>query len=538
MTLEQALQQAVKHHQSGQLEQAEKLYRLILEQAPDEPAVLHLLGLLVAQRGDLDEGLRLVRRAIELLPDVAEFHANLAQMLQARGALHEAIASYRRASELKPDGAEAIFNLALLLQSQGQTQEAEEAYKRGLLLTPNARAHNNLGAIYSSRGELGAAEESYRRAVALNPRHALAQSNLAGVLALQGRMKEAAEAYQRSLALDSSNVEDQLSLGHVLESLGETAQAVECYRRCLALDPALTKARHALAMALHAMGKNAEALATAQEAVAGGPEDFDAVYGLAILLERAGRKREAVEMFERAKRLASDPDRVQFDIAAMGEDATPPPIAPADYIVALFNDFSVRFDEHMVQTLKYDAPRQLYQAVKEMLGEQKVEIADLGCGTGLSGVPFRTRASRLVGVDLAPRMIEASRRRGIYDELHVGDVTTFLRQRPAEFDLIIAADLFIYIGDLSDVFPASAEALREGGLFVFSIESQKEAGFRLHSLRRYTHSMSYLEALATKSGFEIRKIEPVHLRMEHARPVEGWAMVLQKRRNLGNGLKR
>ncbi len=528
MALQQAFERAVRHHQAGEFAQAEALYQFILKEEPEEPAVLHLLGLIKAQRGETVEALKLIRDAIEILPDVAEFHSNLAGILQAAGRAEEAVEAFGKAIVLKPDAADVHFKLGVLLQAMGHGDQAETAYKRSIELNSNfAPAHNNLGTVYSMRGSLDVAEQWFRGALALDSNHASAQSNLAGVLAMLGRFSEAGAAYRRSITLSPELAEDHLALGRVLQTLGDFDEAIGSYRKVLSLTPRDGQAKQLLVSALWSAGRLQEAVAVATEAVVEAPDSYDAHYGLALALERAGRKQEALHSFKRAASLASDPDRVQFEIAALG-DGDSPPTAPADYVVGLFDGFSARFDQHMVERLKYDAPRQLYEAVRPFLSAEKVDVADLGCGTGLSGVPFRAGARFLVGVDLAPRMIAAAKARSIYDELHIADVTTFLTEREDRFHLIIAADLFIYVGDLGRIIPAAARSLRACGWLVFSVEAQSEPGFRLQETRRYSHSLGYLELLARNAGFEVKVAQSVTLRMENGRPLPGHSVVFQK----------
>src|SRR3546814_9168583 len=115
------------------------------------------------------------------------------------------------------------------------------------------------------------------------------------------------------------------------------------------------------------------------------------------------------------------------------------------------------------------------------LPDRRRDILDLGCGTGLSGLPFRPYARRLEGIDLAPAMIEQSQRRGIYDSLHQGEIHAVLAALPdASFDLVLAADTLIYIGDIDALTGAVARILKPGGSFLFTVETGAPgSGFRL-----------------------------------------------------------
>jgi predicted TPR repeat methyltransferase len=161
-------------------------------------------------------------------------------------------------------------------------------------------------------------------------------------------------------------------------------------------------------------------------------------------------------------------------------------------------------------------------------------VIDLGCGTGLLGESLRPTAGRLVGVDLSPRMVEKAREWDLYDELIVGDVAEALAARPAAFDLVAAADVFVYLGDLEPVFRATAGALRPGGLFAFSVEFLDEegapgaSGYRIGPSRRYAHSPGYVRRVAGENRFVELSLARAGLRLEKGQQVQGLVVVLRK----------
>jgi predicted TPR repeat methyltransferase len=138
-------------------------------------------------------------------------------------------------------------------------------------------------------------------------------------------------------------------------------------------------------------------------------------------------------------------------------------------------------------------------------------------------------AQRLCGVDLSPAMIEKARAREVYDELEVGDLVEVLRKvGTGSFDLLVAADVLIYLGDLAPVFEGASAALRPDGLFAFTLEAG--GGDRYHLQRktlRFTHSEPYVRRMAELFGFEIDSLEPTVLRMEAGHPVPGYLIVLR-----------
>ena len=134
--------------------------------------------------------------------------------------------------------------------------------------------------------------------------------------------------------------------------------------------------------------------------------------------------------------------------------------APA-YVARLFDDYAPRFERHLTSELGYRGPRILRDAVEAVAPVRRFRRAlDLGCGSGLAGAAFRPIVESLAGVDLSPAMIEEARRTGVYDGLEVGDVAAFLaKQTSGEADLILAADVFVYLGDLAPTLQAAAAAL-------------------------------------------------------------------------------
>lgn len=154
------------------------------------------------------------------------------------------------------------------------------------------------------------------------------------------------------------------------------------------------------------------------------------------------------------------------------------------------------------------------------------KVLDLGCGTGLVGGLLRPHAARLEGVDLSPVMAERARASGHYDAVQAADVVEHLQTSEARHDLVVAADLFIYIGDLDAVFAGVRRVLEPGGAFVFSVEAHRGDGFALRETLRYAHSEAYLRGLALRHGLAWLGCEACLLREEQRLGVDGWIVTL------------
>src|SRR5262249_38928289 len=153
---------------------------------------------------------------------------------------------------------------------------------------------------------------------------------------------------------------------------------------------------------------------------------------------------------------------------------------------AVFDQYAPRFDSALVEGLAYRGPQRLLEAVGRVrapLPDAAFDtMLDLGCGTGLAGAAFRTQVRHLTGVDLSPGIVAQARAKGIYDRLETGELVEFLdaeRAARRRYDLVIAADVFVYLFDLAPVVRAVAHALSPGGLFAFTVETHGGDGIEL-----------------------------------------------------------
>lgn len=215
---------------------------------------------------------------------------------------------------------------------------------------------------------------------------------------------------------------------------------------------------------------------------------------------------------------------------------------PVDYVVGLYSTFAQKFDQLLVDKLEYKTPTMLRELLDTLniengpvLGKLKKKWrlgVDLGCGTGLSGLAFRDVVDSLIGVDLSEEMLEQARRRHIYKDLILGDVTCVFTGDGIIYDFVIACDVFVYIGDLSEVFHAVATSMAPSGLFCFSTEYLENSQscsrpFKLRSCARFAHKQSYIEDLAKEFGFKIMKLEVASIRKNEGKPVKGMLVVLR-----------
>jgi predicted O-linked N-acetylglucosamine transferase (SPINDLY family) len=273
-TIEQAFAVAIAHHQAGELEQAENLYRQILAEAPGHGGALHHLGVIALQRGRPDAALELIRQAIAIEPGNANAYSNLGNALRKSGEREQAIAAYRTAIGLKPDFAEAFGNLGVTLAEQNRLEEAIAAYRQAIALRPNfAKTHHDLGNALRDKGRTDEAMAAYRQAIALSPNDADAHNNLGNLLSGVGRADEAIAAYERAIAANPRLAEARTNLGNVLWQIGRLDEAIAACRAAIDLKPSSGIAFNTLGNALKDSGRVEEALAAFEKAMAIDPAD-------------------------------------------------------------------------------------------------------------------------------------------------------------------------------------------------------------------------------------------------------------------------
>ena len=220
MTLQDALELGVKHHQSGDLENAEGIYQQILQVRPDQPIALHLLGVCHHQRGDNPSAVTLIAKAIKLEPNYAEAHSNLSLALSALGKTHEAIASCKKAISIKPDYAEAHNNLGLAMQSLAKPLDSEACYRTAIKLKPDySIAYNNLGNILQDLGKIDEAIESYQKAIEITPTYADAHNNIGNALRENGQLTEAIKSYKHSVKINDGSAYAHANLADTLKDI-------------------------------------------------------------------------------------------------------------------------------------------------------------------------------------------------------------------------------------------------------------------------------------------------------------------------------
>ena len=335
-----------------------------------------------------------------------------------------------------------------------------------------------------------------------------------------GQAKDAAALLRKALIEAPDNYRLHFKLGLTLCELDRHEEAIGEFLSALRLRPDFSEACHRIGSAFAARGifpLAADWFARAREM---NPQDvsYFSTYGRTLLALR--RNVEAQEVF--AHWVASDPDNPlasHLANAALGDQSQSK--APSCYVKALFDGIAQGFDAHL-EKLKYCGPDLVLDALSPITSASlsKWEMLDVGCGTGLVGVAVRPFARRLVGVDLSTRMLDAARRRNIYDELIESDIVQYMRGHERSFDIVTASDVLTYFGDCGEFFETCALALRPGGVVIVLVETNQEGDdYRLNMNGRFSHGRAYLRAVMEDAGLVVARLDNVVMRLEAKQPV-------------------
>lgn len=389
-----------------------------------------------------------------------------------------------------PDHPDALHYLGLTLFMQGKVEEAKALLDKALAIMPDhADLWNNIGNVRKQTNDLEGAVLAYRQAVALAPHSVYFKNNLMSALRLTDRFEEGRVVAEEALRMAPGDVNILNNASNLFVDMGDIARAGECLGQILA-HKAPTVQILEMQVACFSWAGNIE----------------QASHAVRKLMELNPCNATA------AHRLA----------ALSGKDV--PDRASDDYIKSLFDTFSERFDWNL-KRLSYRAPELVRDALARARGEPHADLVvlDAGCGTGLCGPLLRPYAAHLTGMDLSAGMLAKARERNVYDGLDEDELTAYMASRSAAFDTIVCADTFCYFGELRPATAAARSALRDGGLFIFTVEENvaEDAPHKLQLHGRYCHTEAYVREVCDRAGLAVAAIDRDTLRTEGGAPVPG-----------------
>jgi predicted TPR repeat methyltransferase len=424
-----------------------------------------------------------------------------------------------------------LIKKALSKYKQGKHLDAQNYYLKILKKdSHHLDANYLLGTLYAEQGKYNEAVPYLQKAAEIKPSSPGVQCNLGNVCYLQMQYSEAESYFLKALQLDPNLVEAYVGLGGVRESLGKDVDTIyECYQKALAINPNIAAVHQAMGMLL-VSDENSDALVHLNKAMQLNPElkGICKDYGFALLM--AGRLEESADMFRRAIQQNPDDRRSEYYLCVV-EGRDPDDDIRRAYVEGEFDRYAEKFDHKLVEKLGYSIPFQARKMLESVYGKDlHFECAaDLGCGTGLSGDMFRDSVDTFIGVDIAEQMIVKAKERNCYDELFKSDISSFLDSTSHSFDLFLATDVVVYLGELDGLMRGIFKRAKAGALFVFSTERSTVDDIELQKTGRYAHSQNYLHSVARKFECSVVAEKYVSVRKESNQWIMGDLVVLKLR---------
>lgn len=414
--------------------------------------------------------------------------------------------------------------------TKGDLRNAAATLNKANALWPqDARVHMLGGLLAEKAGNVKGAFESLRKAVSLAPAWGPGLLELALLLARQNQFQEAVETAEKVAALEPRNLQVLAGVVDIAHRAGHAEMAIRHLRRGLELVPGDATLQRLLARDLSELGRHDESLAVWDALIASDPADTQSLVGRVQACVAAGRAAEAAK--DTSALLALAPDDAVYQYYAELAAGRTPAQQPPELTRPLFDGMAEIYDQHMVRGLKYQLPKQVADQILARYPHKKLNVLDLGCGTGLLGVCLGRLEGALIGVDVSHKMVEQAARHNVYDRFHTVNLHDALQATPQGLYQVVAAlDVFIYAGDLTQAIPNAFRVLAADGELIFSCEVGDETGpdLVLMSSGRYTHKRSHVEALCQRAGFDAVVVEDTVLRHEGGQPVHGFVVTAHK----------
>lgn len=562
-------QKAVELQQNGALNEAEQIYRQILETAPENADVLNLLGLIAQAKGIHNEAVSYFYKAINSAPKHFPIYFNLAVSLGALGRCLEAGEAYNNVLKLKPDCKEAWLGLGNLYWAQNKTEKAREAFQNALHLddgyleaktnlaelnddtetlqkisSDNPQALYYLGRRAFNRQDFAKAEQylsaadliiaddeiksmlgesllalqkndealhKFYQALQINEHNVTALINVADLETGKRNFKDAEKYYKKTIEADNKNLRAHANYANMLCQNKRTLEALEEYRQAVIISPDTPELSYNLSLILKTLEEYEQALDLMFYAFYLAPEHTDWSLNIAetLISYAAKEPQKAVKICENWYAKMPDNQVVKHLRAVFNQQTED---GENEYNRLLFDNFAETY-ENTLKNIDYN----VVDKIAELYAPFNGKILDLGCGTGLLGAKIKNSANQIYGVDISSNMLKLAADKNVYTELENQDISTYLQTALAKFDCVVAADVFCYFGALENIFQNIFPTR-----LIFSVESDESCEkYHLQINGRYKHNPQYLKQLLQTCGYGKITVTACILRQENGVGVNG-----------------
>lgn len=384
-------------------------------------------------------------------------------------------------------------------------------------------------AANNTAGMLAAAQ----KAVDMASGWPVASIRLAGVYSAQGQTQRAVEMAEQAIfeaTQDNSlNTEYLTRAAAIAIKCQHYPQAALWAEQACGLAPENKQLKHMWAEALAYNQQFEEAIALYSSLLATEPGNAAVLFDR--MLAYSSTQQTDLARQDAAQLLALEPDNETYRYYSASLSGETPSTQPASVVTSLFNATAPYFDQHLTGQLQYTLPQDVAQMIVGWYPDKKLDLLDLGCGTGLLGASLGRIEGAMVGVDLSSAMLDKAHQHRVYAQFNQVNVLDALVHTPEQhYDVITALDVMIYIGDLAPVIPNAHRILSSGGRFVFSCEAATTdvETYALLSTQRYAHRQTHVQQLLEAAGFQDIQIDTRDIRLEAGVPVKGFVVSARK----------
>lgn len=486
-----------------------------------------ILGVILWLKNKKIEALEINKVTIKLSPDDFEAHMHLGATLFDLGRYVEAEESFKESLRLKPNNLNSLYNLGLSLLKQNKSEDSENIFKKVMEIKndfPNL--NNSLGMSQRNLGKLIDAEKSFRRAVQLKINDYVALNNLGSLLKELGNLEESKFYLEKSISYNSKYAESYNNLGVTFYALDQFKKSEFNLKKAIELDPNYTEAIYNLGLTLKELNNFEEAIFYFKKAIEINENFADAYYNLAMIYAKQNNFMEAKEFLN--KNLKLEPLNQTSKHLFNAYCGLTTKTAPKIYVEELFDGYAKKFEDSLINKLDYKVPQLLTELlIKENNYKSLGSVIDLGCGTGLFGEVIKKYCKNLEGLDISSNMLAKAKEKKIYDKLIKNEIDNYLSTEDLSYEYFIFADVFIYIGDLENVFKLIKKRNKISAKLAFSTEDYCGEGFKLETSGRYSHSKKYILDLCKKFEYDLLLFEKCKLRKEKKTIINGGLYILQ-----------
>lgn len=572
MSIPEQLAKAIELHKQGNLEAAEQIYEILLPQGGASAELLYIAGMAAWMLGKTRMAKERLEQALAQDSNDDRYLNLLGNVFQSLQEYEKSIEQYEKALTIEDANVRTWTNMGVAQHELGMLEKARQSHQKALSIDPmdigalynagrtalalkkyleaetllrsaleqdaeDSDTLNNLGNALLHQDKIKQARLFYAKAIAANSQNHHALYNLAMSYKKFGEYDEAKKRLQAILSVDPHNFDAIVALADIAIQVEDFYNAEQLYQIALRIQPQNHLCLTGLGFSLFKQEQYQSAIAAIEDGLKQ-MQDVEkessaelwislgiAYRGLYIDTHNPSMLRKAADAFQKAADLEPQNGKARYLMHAAA--GTLPPRAPLDYLQNLFNAYAPRFDRHLSDVLNYKTPEKLHHFLQESASGRTYEnILDLGCGTGLMAECLQSKGAQCTGVDISSKMLEEARKKNLYETLFAGDILQYLDETDQQYDLVVAADVLVYFGDLSPIFQKISRVLKPKGFFLFSVEKQ-DTGLSLSLEARFQHSLSHIKQ-SLPNDMILAHSKEEGLRQNADDWVFGWLCLLQK----------